>query len=125
MALIVSFEVTPAPSAAAAPSSSATSEPPADNGSFKPVGNQRETQSGEALVVEAYAAIWLALMVFVALAWKRTRGLEEKVVGLESAVQKAQIAATPSTKRSGDKPAAARAGAAQPVTTSSNEDTDD
>lgn len=115
MALL--FEIPPTASAAPTPAPSSSAEVPADNGSFKPVGNQRETQSGEALVVEAYAAIWLALMVFVAVAWKRTRSLEEKVAGLESAVQKAHLAATPSTKRSADK---------KPVgPVSGNEDTDD
>lgn len=114
----LSFDITP--TASPAPSSSA--EAPADNGTFKPVGNQRESQSGEALVVEAYAAIWLALMVFVALAWKRTRGLEEKIVGLENAVQKAHLAATPSTKRSGEKKPAAPAATGR---ASSNDDTDD
>jgi hypothetical protein len=40
-------------------------------------------------------------MIFVVAAWRRTRSLEEKVVSLEKAVERASVVATtPSTKRS-------------------------
>ena len=83
------------PGGSAAPASSG------DGGSFAPVQNEPETTSGETLLVSAYAVVWVALMVFVVAAWRRTRSLEQKVSTLESAVAKAQaIAQTPSTKRS-------------------------
>ena len=53
-------------------------------------------QSGERLLVEAYAAIWLILLGFVWVVWRRTRGLEDKVAGLESALERARSEASPS-----------------------------
>lgn len=60
-----------------------------------------ETYSGESLVVVAYAFVWVAVFVFVVVAWRRTRGLEGRLDRLESALTKARSAPVPSTKRSG------------------------
>lgn len=85
----------PAPSTA--PASSAAGQP----GSFAPVTNEPQTTSGETLLVASYVIVWLAVMLFVALAWRRTRALEEKMTYLEKALERARAAAaTPSTKRS-------------------------
>lgn len=84
------------PTSSAAPASSA-----GDPGEYVAVKNEPESVSGEALLVAAYAAIWVVLMFFVVVAWRRTRSLEDKVTLLERAVSKVQPAATtPTTKRS-------------------------
>ena len=63
--------------------------------------NPPEAYSGEALVVAAYALVWIAVFVFVAMAWRRTRGLESRLDRLEGALEKARPAApVPATKRS-------------------------
>ena len=64
------------------------------------ISNEKPTQSGEALLVEAYAVIWLIAMAFVVIAWRRTRMLEAKIEVLEKAIDRANLAATPSTQRS-------------------------
>lgn len=61
----------------------------------KPVGDQPEIQSGEALVVEAYAVIWIIILGFVIVAWMRTRALAGRVDVLERALAKAREAAPP------------------------------
>ncbi|NUP13032.1 MAG: hypothetical protein HOW73_43890 [Polyangiaceae bacterium] len=71
-----------------APASSAT--PAGGTEGLKPVANEPETTSGEALLVSAYAVLWVALMVFIVLAWRRTRGLEDKVGTLERAIERAR-----------------------------------
>jgi len=68
------------------------------------VTDQKETQSGHALVAEAYAVIWLAFMVFIGLAWRRTRALEQKVEGLEQALAKASRAAGDEPRRAPARP---------------------
>ena len=47
-------------------------------------------QSGEKLLVEAYAAIWLILFALVLLSWRRQRRLDERMAGLEGAIEKAR-----------------------------------
>ena len=66
-------------------------------------GPQGESYSGETLVVLAYAFVWIAVFVFVAVAWRRTRGLESRLDQLERALEKAR-AEVPRTKRSASEP---------------------
>jgi CcmD family protein len=49
-----------------------------------------ELQSGEKLLVEAYAAIWIILFALVLLSWRRQRGLDERMTQLEGAIEKAR-----------------------------------
>lgn len=66
---------------------------PDDRGqAFKPVEGASQMQSGEKLLVEAYAAIWLILFVAVLLSWRRQRQLEARVSTLEVALEKARAA---------------------------------
>ena len=51
-----------------------------------------ELQSGEKLLVEAYAAIWIILFALVLLSWRRQRGIDERMSGLEAAIAKARRA---------------------------------
>jgi hypothetical protein len=47
-------------------------------------------QSGEKLLVEAYAFIWVILFAAVLLSWRRQRQLEGRVATLETALEKAR-----------------------------------
>jgi len=47
-------------------------------------------QSGEKLLVEAYAAIWLILFALVLLSWRRQQTIDERVSSLEAAIEKAR-----------------------------------
>lgn len=80
---------TPAPP----PAPATVTTTPDDRGTaFKPVEGASEMQSGEKLLVEAYAAIWIILFVMVLLSWRRQRQLEARVDGLEHAIEKARRA---------------------------------
>lgn len=57
---------------------------------FKAVEGQGEHYSGYALMVEAYAAIWLILMLWLVLIWRKTAGLTARVDGLEQAIARAE-----------------------------------
>jgi CcmD family protein len=66
--------------------------PSADDRStaFRPVEGGTEMQSGEKLLVEAYAAIWIILFAFVLISWRRQRRIDERVASLEAAVEAAR-----------------------------------
>jgi hypothetical protein len=72
---------------------------------FKPVEGGGQMQSGEALLVEAYAAFWVVLFALIALGWRRQRQLDQRVADLEGAIERARAQA-----ESGSKKAAPRAG---------------
>jgi CcmD family protein len=57
---------------------------------FRPVEGGNQMQSGEKLLVEAYAAIWIILFAMVLLSWRRQKKIDERIGGLESAVEKAR-----------------------------------
>ena len=59
---------------------------------FKPVTAAPEMQSGEKLLVEAYAAIWLVLFALVLLSWRRQRKIETRITELDGAIVKAREA---------------------------------
>ena len=50
-------------------------------------------QSGEKLLVEAYAAIWLILFALVFISWRRQKQIDRRIDALEAAVQKARAGA--------------------------------
>jgi len=60
--------------------------------SFKPVVGGTELQSGEKLLVEAYAAIWIILFALILLSWRRQQKLEGRIAGLEGAIDEARAA---------------------------------
>lgn len=74
------------------PAPTVTTTPDDRGAAFKPVTGASEMQSGEKLLVEAYAAIWIILFAMVLLSWRRQRQLEARVDGLESALEKARRA---------------------------------
>ncbi|WP_437593110.1 CcmD family protein [Sorangium sp. So ce1000] len=57
---------------------------------FRPVQGGNELQSGEKLLVEAYAAIWLILFALVFLSWRRQKQIDRRIDALEAAVRKAR-----------------------------------
>jgi CcmD family protein len=59
---------------------------------FRPVEGGGQMQSGEKLLVEAYAAIWIVLFLMILLSWRRQRRIDERVSSLEAAVEKARQA---------------------------------
>lgn len=56
---------------------------------FRPV-EAGEARSGEVLLVEAYAAIWAIVFVFIFLSWGRQRRLDARIGALESAIERAR-----------------------------------
>jgi hypothetical protein len=81
-----------------APSAAPSSSPPVPTGTtaedrsttFRAVTGDHEMQSGEKLLVEAYAAIWIILFALVLLSWRRQRGIDERMSGLAAAIAKAR-----------------------------------
>lgn len=57
---------------------------------FTAVDGQTEHYSGFTLMVQAYAAIWLILMVWLVLIWRKTAQLGARVDGLERAIARAE-----------------------------------
>ena len=49
-----------------------------------------EQFSGNTLMVEAYAAIWLIMMVWLAFIWRKQQSLAARVEGLEGAIARAE-----------------------------------
>ncbi len=57
---------------------------------FKAVdGSAGETYSGSTLMVAAYGAIWVILMVWLLLLWGKAKAQEERLDGLEKALDRA------------------------------------
>jgi cytochrome c biogenesis protein CcdA len=52
-------------------------------------GNQKEQYSGGALLVSAYAALWVVLFAWVALVWRKQSALSARLADLERVLDKA------------------------------------
>lgn len=58
---------------------------------FKAVdSNANEQFSGYNLMVEAYFAIWIILMIWLVMLWRKQASLAARVVGLEEAINRAE-----------------------------------
>jgi hypothetical protein len=77
--------------AAPAPATSAGTGVDDRNTSFRAVQGGGEMQSGEKLLVEAYAAIWVILFALILLSWRRQRGIDERMTVLSAAIDKARV----------------------------------
>lgn len=53
-------------------------------------GTGSEQYSGYTLLVEAYAAVWLILMGWLFLLWRKQRGLHVRLAGLEAAIARTE-----------------------------------
>lgn len=73
---------------------------------FRPVEGGTQMQSGEKLLVEAYAAIWLIAFAFILLSWRRQRHIDRRIANLEGALQKARGAGEPDGLHARDEGAA-------------------
>ena len=94
----------PAPSAPAGGSS----DKPSDRATtFQPVEGG-EVHSGQVLLVEAYVAIWLFLLAFIALSWRKQARLHARLDDLERVVDRAaaRLEATAAKKPASAKPPA-------------------
>ena len=89
--------------------SPASSVPPTDvadrSTTFQPVEGGTEHHSGETLVVAAYAGLWLVMMVWVLIQWRKQNALARRIDELEAVVSRAAKADT----MTGLAPAAAEA----------------
>lgn len=65
---------------------------------FKAVDGTGEQYDGNTLLVEAYAAIWLIMMVWFAFIWRKQANLSARVDGLEAAIARAERKAATKTK---------------------------
>jgi|HubBroStandDraft_2_1064218.scaffolds.fasta_scaffold06316_8 hypothetical protein len=60
---------------------------------FQPVtGTQPEHYSGEALLVSAYAILWMILIAWIALVWRKQSTLGARLADLEREIDKAAAA---------------------------------
>ena len=65
-----------------------TSEPAERETGFRAVtGAESETTSAAVLLTAAYCILWLLLMVFIALTWKRQRALANQLDSLERSLE--------------------------------------
>jgi CcmD family protein len=62
------------------------SEPTGRQTEFRAVEGGSETMSGEVLLVEAYAACWLIVFLFVFFSWRKQARIDARVSELERAV---------------------------------------
>ncbi len=93
------------PVEAAAPNTSTTSEQ--RSSSFRPVQGGEAMQSGEKLLVEAYAVIWVLLFGMLLFSWRRQRKMDDRIATLEQAVTAArkEAAGRPGGKGTSDEEA--------------------
>jgi hypothetical protein len=75
----------------AAPAASSPKTGTADDRSttFQAVEGGGETHSGATLLVEAYAIIWIVLMTWLLLIWRRQKTFMTRLEDLERAIDKA------------------------------------
>jgi CcmD family protein len=76
-------ETAPSPPAANTPDDRATEFQAVQGG---------ETYKGETLLVTAYAAIWLILMAWIFMLWRKQQSLTMRLDGLEAAIDRASMA---------------------------------
>jgi hypothetical protein len=74
--------------AAQAPSASPEA-PDSRSTTFRAVEGESEHYSGEVLLVSAYAVLWVILLAWVALVWRKQRLLDTRLDDLEREIDKA------------------------------------
>jgi CcmD family protein len=67
-----------------------TASPDDRSTAFRAVEGGSQMQSGEMLLVEAYAAIWVIVFALVFFTWRRQKKIDARVAALEAAVAKAR-----------------------------------
>jgi hypothetical protein len=78
-------------SQAEAPSTAAASSSTPDDRAttFQAVKGEPEHYSGETLLISAYAVLWVIVLAWVALAWRRQVGLSTRLDDLERVLDEA------------------------------------
>jgi hypothetical protein len=98
-------DIVPPPSPTPTSAASAPSSVDDRATSFQPVEGGTEHRSGETLLVSAYAGIWIILMGWLLMQWRKQGALSQRVNDLEATLDAAAVAtAKPSP---GVKPSAA------------------
>jgi hypothetical protein len=90
------------PSAAVPTPAPAASSPDARATGFQGVDGGAEQYSGATLMVEAYSAVWLLVLGWVVLLWKKQAALTTRLAGLEAAIDKAAARLDEGAPKSGD-----------------------
>lgn len=57
---------------------------------FRAVEGGSQMQSGEKLLVEAYAAIWVIALIFIVSIFRRQKKIDARITSLEAALEKAR-----------------------------------
>ena len=70
---------------------SAQRDPDSRSTTFQAVQGEREHYSGETLLVSAYAVVWLVLLAWVAIVWRKQRSLDSRLYDLEREIDKASV----------------------------------
>ncbi len=74
----------------APPAPTGTAQGADDRGqAFRPVAGGGEMQSGERLLVIAYMAIWLCVVVLIVMSFRKQTRLDQRIAALEGALAKA------------------------------------
>lgn len=64
--------------------------PPQDRATtFQPVENAPEAHNGTTLLVEAYSVLWLILMGWIFMIWRKQSSVDARISGLEQAIDRA------------------------------------
>jgi CcmD family protein len=99
---MTAFEQTADPSRIATPAPSASVDP--SSLAFRAVeGNATPKHSGETLLVEAYVVLWLLLMSWLFMLWRRQSSMNQRLDGLESALDRAAAKAAKAEKTASGK----------------------
>ena len=94
---------TAAPTAAPTTTATAPASPAPTSGAedrsttFQAVETGTEAHSGSTLMVEAYAVLWVILMGWIVLLWRKQSGLHARLDDLERAIDREAIAAEKAT----------------------------
>lgn len=91
----------------AAPSTAPPAGAPDDRATeFTAVDGTSEHYAGSTLLVEAYAAIWVILMLWLFLLWRKQATLTDRLDGLEAAIDRAAKAQEKAQEKMARAPAA-------------------
>lgn len=71
---------------------------PDDGSTFTAVDSNAEHYNGSTLMVEAYMAIWVILMAWIFLLWRKGAGLAERLDDLERTIDRAAASAEKKAK---------------------------
>ena len=83
-----------APAASTLTAPTASTGTAASSGEYRPVEGGNPTQSGEALLVEAYILVWAILMAWLVLLWRKQAQMHARIDDLEKILDAADKASS-------------------------------